>query len=71
MHWGSFVLTDEPLDEPPRRLLSEWSRLGLPASRLALLAVGESFAVAAEWRVDCAGCGQTVRARLTTDGRRR
>ena len=20
MHWGSFILTDEPMDEPPRKL---------------------------------------------------
>ena len=32
MHWGTFKLTDEPLDEPPRRLEAERRRLGL-ASR--------------------------------------
>lgn len=29
MHWGTFQLTDEPLDEPPQRLAAEWRRLGL------------------------------------------
>jgi L-ascorbate metabolism protein UlaG (beta-lactamase superfamily) len=40
MHWGTFKLTDEPLDEPPRRLEAEWARLGLTAGRLYLLPVG-------------------------------
>ena len=26
MHWGTFQLTDEPLDEPPARLSAEWQR---------------------------------------------
>jgi L-ascorbate metabolism protein UlaG (beta-lactamase superfamily) len=47
MHWGTFKLTDEPLDEPPRRLVAEWQRLGLPPKRLRLLAVGESLTVGA------------------------
>ncbi len=42
MHWGTFRLTDEPLDEPPRRLTAEWTRRGLPADRCRVPAVGES-----------------------------
>ncbi|XXF79063.1 MBL fold metallo-hydrolase [Myxococcaceae bacterium GXIMD 01537] len=45
MHWGTFKLTDEPLDEPPRRLDAEWSRRGLPREHLHVLAVGESLTV--------------------------
>ena len=40
MHWGTFKLTDEPLDEPPRRLNADWKRRGLAASRLHILPVG-------------------------------
>ena len=29
MHWGTFQLTDEALDEPPQRLKAEWERRGL------------------------------------------
>jgi L-ascorbate metabolism protein UlaG (beta-lactamase superfamily) len=42
MHWGTFRLTQEPMDEPPTRLLREWERLGLPRHALKLLGVGES-----------------------------
>jgi L-ascorbate metabolism protein UlaG (beta-lactamase superfamily) len=45
MHWGTFKLTDEPLDEPPRRLRAEWARLSLPEERLKVLAIGESIDV--------------------------
>lgn len=44
MHWGTFKLTDEPLDEPPRRLEAEWARLSLAASHLHLLPVGGTWA---------------------------
>jgi L-ascorbate metabolism protein UlaG (beta-lactamase superfamily) len=43
MHWGTFKLTDEPLDEPPRRLRAEWQRRDLADSRLRILAVGETY----------------------------
>jgi L-ascorbate metabolism protein UlaG (beta-lactamase superfamily) len=46
MHWGTFKLTDEPLDEPPRRLEAERRRLGLPPERVRALAVGETLEVA-------------------------
>ena len=34
MHWGTFDLADEPLDEPPRRFRAEAQRLGLGDDRL-------------------------------------
>jgi L-ascorbate metabolism protein UlaG (beta-lactamase superfamily) len=43
MHWGTFKLTDEPLDEPPRRLRAEWQRLGLPEAGLHIPAIGETL----------------------------
>jgi L-ascorbate metabolism protein UlaG (beta-lactamase superfamily) len=46
MHWGTFKLTDEPLDEPPRRLEAERARLGLPPQRVRVPAVGETLEVA-------------------------
>jgi L-ascorbate metabolism protein UlaG (beta-lactamase superfamily) len=43
MHWGTFKLTDEPLDEPPVRLEAERARLGIPAERVRVPAVGETL----------------------------
>jgi N-acyl-phosphatidylethanolamine-hydrolysing phospholipase D len=42
MHWGTFRLTDEPLDEPPARARAAWEAAGLDPERLWLLAHGES-----------------------------
>jgi L-ascorbate metabolism protein UlaG (beta-lactamase superfamily) len=46
MHWGTFKLADEPLDEPPRRLEAERGRRGIAADRVRVLAVGETLDVA-------------------------
>jgi L-ascorbate metabolism protein UlaG (beta-lactamase superfamily) len=45
MHWGTFKLTDEPLDEPPRRLREEWARRALPAEALRIPAIGETISL--------------------------
>ncbi|MFP2905517.1 MBL fold metallo-hydrolase [Pyxidicoccus sp. 3LFB2] len=45
MHWGTFKLTDEPLDEPPQRLDSEWTRRGWPRERVHVLPVGGTLTV--------------------------
>jgi L-ascorbate metabolism protein UlaG (beta-lactamase superfamily) len=45
MHWGTFKLTDEPLDEPPRRVEAERLRRNLPPERVRVLAVGETVEV--------------------------
>jgi len=42
IHWGTFDLGDEPLHEPPRRLLAEAQRLGLDTDTVWLLKHGET-----------------------------
>ena len=36
MHWGTFILTDEPVLEPPERTRAAWAERGLPAADLWL-----------------------------------
>ena len=45
MHFGTFKLTDEPLDEPPARLASEWQRRALEPSACHVLPIGGSLNV--------------------------
>jgi N-acyl-phosphatidylethanolamine-hydrolysing phospholipase D len=42
MHFGTFDLADEPLDEPPRRFRDEVRRLGLEPDRAWVMKVGET-----------------------------
>jgi N-acyl-phosphatidylethanolamine-hydrolysing phospholipase D len=42
MHFGTFDLADEPLDEPPRLFREEAERAGLAADRAWVMAVGET-----------------------------
>lgn len=41
-HWGTFKLTDEAMDEPPRRARSAWQAAGRRAEDLWLLVHGET-----------------------------
>ena len=45
IHWGTFKLTDEPMDEPARRFREQWQAAGLAGERLWLLAHGETRAL--------------------------
>ncbi len=45
MHWGTFDLTDEPLDEPPRALARVIEREHADPERVRVMAIGE------RWRV--------------------
>jgi N-acyl-phosphatidylethanolamine-hydrolysing phospholipase D len=36
-HWGTFRLTDEPMDEPPRRTIDAWAAHHLPPDRCWVL----------------------------------
>lgn len=42
IHWGTFRLTDEPVDEPPRRFAERWREAGFLASANWTLAHGET-----------------------------
>ena len=42
MHWGTFDLTDEPIDEPPRRFRTAAEAAGLGEDRAWVMAVGET-----------------------------
>jgi N-acyl-phosphatidylethanolamine-hydrolysing phospholipase D len=46
IHWGTFRLTDEPMDEPPKRAVARWRDVGLPAERLWIAKFGETRIVA-------------------------
>ncbi len=48
IHWGTFKLTDEPMDEPPARTLAAWTARGYPRERLWLMAHGETRALAVQ-----------------------
>jgi L-ascorbate metabolism protein UlaG (beta-lactamase superfamily) len=52
MHWGTFKLTDEPLDEPPRRLVTDWERRHLPKETLSILPIGGSLEVRGQMTAD-------------------
>ena len=42
VHWGTYRLADEPMDEPPRRTRELWRAAGLDESKLWTLAHGET-----------------------------
>jgi N-acyl-phosphatidylethanolamine-hydrolysing phospholipase D len=41
-HWGTFKLTDEPMDEPPARMREQWQAAGRDGSQLWILRHGET-----------------------------
>jgi L-ascorbate metabolism protein UlaG (beta-lactamase superfamily) len=45
MHFGTFQLTAEAIDEPTRRLRAECEKLGIPESAFGPLGFGESLAI--------------------------
>lgn len=44
IHWGTFKLTDEAIDEPPVRVRAVWKAAGFSPERLWVLAHGETRA---------------------------
>lgn len=42
MHWGTFKLTDEPLDQPPQLLRECWAERNLPEQRCVVPAIGQT-----------------------------
>ena len=44
IHWGTFDLAEEPLDEPPQRMLAEVRRRGIDPARAWIFKLGETRA---------------------------
>ncbi|MEP6621816.1 MAG: MBL fold metallo-hydrolase [bacterium] len=44
IHWGTFRLTDEPMDEPPRRAAACWQQHGMAEDNLWIASFGETRA---------------------------
>jgi hypothetical protein len=42
IHWGTFDLAEEPLDEPPARMLAEVRRRGIGSEHGWILKLGET-----------------------------
>jgi L-ascorbate metabolism protein UlaG (beta-lactamase superfamily) len=42
MHWGTFEMTDEPIDEPPRALARALAEAGIPRERFFVMKHGET-----------------------------
>jgi N-acyl-phosphatidylethanolamine-hydrolysing phospholipase D len=42
VHWGTFSLTDEPLDQPPQDLAAARQAQGLSEDAFSVMAVGET-----------------------------
>jgi N-acyl-phosphatidylethanolamine-hydrolysing phospholipase D len=62
MHWGTFKLTDEPMDEPPKRMMAAWSRHALPVDDLWIPAHGQTREISPSG----AGSPGTARRRFAT-----
>ena len=43
MHWGTFILTDEPFLEPPERLKESAARAGLNEDEILVMGHGETL----------------------------
>jgi L-ascorbate metabolism protein UlaG (beta-lactamase superfamily) len=50
IHWGTFVLTDEPLGEPPQRLEKTVREKGLTEDAFVLLQHGQTIVLDHEKR---------------------
>jgi L-ascorbate metabolism protein UlaG (beta-lactamase superfamily) len=50
MHWGTFILSDEPLDEPPHRLAAARLAAGIAPEEFFLMKHGETRKLAPMFR---------------------
>ena len=55
IHWGTFELADEALDQPPKDLAASKARRGLADSDFFLLKVGETRAIPLRQRASSGG----------------
>ncbi len=51
IHWGTFRLTDEPMEEPPKRTLERWRSVGLAEEKLWIARFGETRGIGGSIRL--------------------
>lgn len=44
-HWGTFILSQEPMDEPPKRLSDSLKERNIPESEFSVLRHGETILI--------------------------
>jgi N-acyl-phosphatidylethanolamine-hydrolysing phospholipase D len=54
MHWGTFRMTDETLDEPPKRLAAARAAAGIPTERFFIMRHGETRKLDALFKIPSA-----------------
>ncbi len=60
IHWGTFPLTAEPIDDPPKRLKQALAEANIPETQFLTMAIGETQSLSPKWNQANTACPQHV-----------
>jgi len=70
IHWGTFILTDEPEGEPPILLAQELKKRGLHPTEFVVTKIGETFATISKHNPDSIPVTTTTSTKSETDSKK-